>query len=123
EKPDITTASDRITAAAREVLSSKNVKAALANKLIALGLALIFFAAGVDYFSHEDDIHKAIAGFAHDAGQHEFAEAVETFDKTMDDVKAGTVERLPLSVRDHLAGAAIALGVLAMGAGVWMKLK
>jgi hypothetical protein len=127
EKGSLARASERVkTVAASAVtaaLEPKKVKSALALKLIVVGLTLTALAGGFDYFSHDNEIHKAVANFARDAQCDGVAEAVETFDGKVDELEKGTLERLPRSFRDHLAGAALAGGIVTLAAGLRMKIK
>src|SRR5437016_12636775 len=106
----IARASGKLKATASATLTKENAKKAFATKLVAVGLAFIFFAAGIDYFSHDDDVHHAVAIAARDAGQSEVAEAVEVVDSRLSDWKMRALDTIPQRFRDRLAGAAFALG-------------
>jgi hypothetical protein len=112
-----------VTNAVSSALEPKKVKSALAFKLIVVGLTLTALAGGFDYFSHDDEIHKAVANFARDAQYDGVANAVETFDGKVNEIKTGTLDSLPKTFRDHLAGAALAAGIVMLFAGVRMKIK
>jgi hypothetical protein len=116
-------ASQRFKTAALAALSKENATHALANKLVAAGLAVTCLAGGINYFDHDDEIHRAVAGFARDAGQQEVAAAVEVVDVKVDDWKRQALARLPLTVRENFAAAALAGGVLALGLGLRLKIK
>ncbi len=112
-----------VTNAVSSALEPKKVKSALAFKLIVVGLTLTALAGGFDYFSHDDEIHKAVANFAREAEYGRVADAVETFDGKMNEIEKGTLDSLPKSLRDHLAGAALAGGIVTLVLGVRMKIK
>ncbi|MBI3725411.1 hypothetical protein HY251_15880 [bacterium] len=116
-------ASGKLKAAASATLTRENAKKALSTKLVAVGLAAIFFATGVDYFENEDKVHRVLATAAHDAGQHEVAGVIEVVDESMDHLKGGALAAIPPAVREHLAGAALALGLLSLASGVRMKVR
>jgi hypothetical protein len=99
------------------------VKSALAFKLIVVGFTLTALAAGFDYFQHDDAIHRVVSGFAREAGYDKVAEVVDWWDLKCDDIRAATLERLPAPLVDHLAGAALAIGLISLGVGVRMKIK
>jgi uncharacterized membrane protein YidH (DUF202 family) len=109
--------------AASAALAGKKAKSMLAFKLIVLGLTLTALAGGLDYFSHEDAIHKVIAGFAREAHYDKVAEAIESWRVTMSRFRLATLEKLPEVVRDHLAGAALGVGALMLAAGLRIKIK
>src|SRR5437764_157658 len=111
KKSALSRASERVKTVALSAFDPAKAKSALAFKLIAGGLALTALAAGIDYFSHDDEIHKIVAKCARDVQWQDVAETVEWWDVKCDGIKAATLEKLPLSVRDHLAGAALAVGV------------
>lgn len=127
EKGAFARASERVknaaSSAARAALDPKKAKSALAFKLLVVGLTLTALAAGFDYFGHDDAIHKMVSGYAREAHYMSFAESVDAWDVTCNKIRAATLERLPAPLRDHLAGAALALGALAFGAGLRIKIK
>src|ERR1700722_12433726 len=110
------------TSAVIAALDPEKAKPAFAFKLIAGGLALTALAAGFDYFSHDDAIHKVVAGFAREAEFPKVAELVERWDAFVDGWKDSTLAWLPHGVRDHLAGAALAFGILTLAAGLRLKI-
>ncbi|MEZ0227211.1 MAG: hypothetical protein ACAI25_01180 [Planctomycetota bacterium] len=120
-------ASERVKSVAQTAavaaLDGKKAKSMLAFKLIVVGLTLTALAGGFDYFSHDDAIHKVVSGFAREAHYDKVAEAVDSWDVTITRFRAATLERLPEGLRDHLAGAALAIGVLMLGSGLRIKIR
>jgi hypothetical protein len=92
-------------------------------KLLAVGLALIALAGGVNYFNNDDQIHAALSGLAREADAVQVANAVEEVDTKVDEVKADFVDRLPPPIRDNLAWVMLVGGLASFGAGLRMKLK
>lgn len=123
EDDALSRAKEKLRTRARQALSRENVRAALATKLVAVGLCLVCLAGGIDYFSSSEAIHHAVEGVAREAGQPSVATALEDVDEQVDDLKARAVSSLPEHVRDHLAAAALVLGVVAIGAGLRTKLR
>jgi MFS family permease len=113
----------QIKATAQQALSKENAKAALATKLVAVGLTAICLSAGIDYFSHDDDVHRAIAVAAHDAGFVRTAAAIEWADGVANEWKLGAFAAIPQPVRDHFAAAAFLAGAIAFGFGLRMKVR
>lgn len=127
EKGAIARASERVkiaaTSAVADALHPDNVKSAFAFKLMVIGLTLIALAAGFDYFSHDDEIHKVVSGFAREAEYDTVADWIDWWDLKVDDIKAATLAHLPQTLRDHLAGAALATGAILLFMGVRMKIR
>ncbi|HZV03139.1 MAG TPA: hypothetical protein VFF73_40910 [Planctomycetota bacterium] len=127
EEDEDTSALARVRTAAKSAVvkafDPQKAKHALAFKLIAGGLALTALAAGFDYFSHDDDIHKVVAGFARQADLDSVARGVESWDETVDGLKSASLKTLPPALRDHLAGAALAGGLVTLVLGVRLKIK
>jgi hypothetical protein len=115
------TTSERLKTAAIEAVSPENVKAALANKLLAIGLMLVCLACGIDYFNNDDRVHGAVKSVAIDAGADQVAEAVDSVDKSVDDMKENALEKLPAPIRDNLPIGAFLVGAVSLGAGFRLK--
>lgn len=114
---------DRLKAAAVDAVSPEKVKAALAFKLISIGLLLIALAGGVDYFAKDDQIHKALSGLARDADAVQVANAVDEVDSQVDQAKQDFVDRLPAPVRNNLPWIMLVLGGASLAFGLRMRIN
>ncbi len=69
---------DQLRKLTSQALASDTVRAAFATKLVAAGLGLMAFAAGVDYFVGGADMQRAFEQVASEAGATEVASTVHT---------------------------------------------
>lgn len=121
EEPSIR-ASERLRAIAQHAVSKEKVRAALATKLVAIGLALVCFAGGLDYFSHGDDVSKAITGIARDSGQGQLVDDLEKVGGRWNAVKAAMIAALPDTAREYVVVISLLPGIAVFLWGLRMKL-
>lgn len=119
----ISRATQKISAKIKQAATAENAQNVLGTKFLAGGMALVALAGGLDYFKHADDIYKAVGGIAVDAGQGDVVNAVEGVSSEFEHLKLAVLEHLPPAIHDHLAGAALALGVVLIVTGARIKLK
>ena len=113
--------SDRLKQAAK--LDRDQARSVLGTRLIAIGLALVFVAGGLDYMERADDMRKALTGIARDAGQTGLADAVEDVEEGMDRLKAKALHSLPVWLQESLPYLGLLTGLGLIGAGLTVKLR
>lgn len=120
-------ASERLKAIAAHAVhgavSAEKVRAALATKLVGIGLALICFAGGLDYFSQSgEDMSKAVAGFARAEGQGALVDDLQKVGGRWSAFKATFVAMLPNTVREYLVWLSLIPGAVVFAWGLRLKL-
>lgn len=114
-------ASERLKAIAQHAVSAEKVRAALATKLVAVGLALICFAGGLDYFSQGEEMNKTLAGIARDTGQGDLVADLEKVGGRWSAFKATVIAMLPDTLREYVVLLSLLPG---MGVFAWgLRLK
>lgn len=115
-------ASERLKAIASQAVSREKVRAALATKLVALGLTLLCFAGGLDYFSQSEAVTKALAGLARDSGQADLLEDLEKVGGTLEAWKRAALEALPDTAREWAVLVTLVGGAVALAWGLRLEL-
>lgn len=115
-------ASERLRSIAGLAVSHDTMRAALATKLVAAGLALVCFAGGVDYFSHGEEVQRALAGLARDSGQGAIVDDLARVDSQMAAWKRAALAFLPRTAPQWMVLVATLPGVLMLAWGLRMKL-
>lgn len=115
-------ASERLKAIAGLAVSGDKVRAAFATKLVAAGLALVCFAGGLDYFSHGEDVQRALAGFARDSGQGAIVDDLAKVEGQMSAWKRAALAFLPTTAPQWVVLVATLPGVCLLAWGLRMKL-
>ncbi len=115
-------ASERLKAIASQAVNREKVRAALATKLVALGLTLVCFAGGLDYFSQSEAVAKALAGLARDSGQGQLVDDLQKVGGVLEAWKHALVAALPDTAHEWVVLVALAGGVGVLGWGLRIKL-
>lgn len=116
------TASQRFKAIAAQAVTKERVRSVLATRLVAIGLALVCFAGGLDYFTHGEDVHKAVAGLARDSGQGELVDDLERAGARVGAWKAAALELVPDTLQEYVVLCTAAAGLVLLGWGLRAKL-
>jgi hypothetical protein len=106
----------------QKVVNKETVRAAFATKLVAIGLTLLCFAGGADYFSHGDEVHAAIAGLARAEGQGAMVDRWDAVGGVLDAWQRAALSLVPTSRTEALATAALVAGLAALAWGIKLKL-
>lgn len=126
DEPVRNRASERLKAIASQAVSqtvnSQKVRSALATKFVALGLTLLCFAGGLDYFSQGDAVHAALAGLARDSGQGALVDDLERVSGRLATWKDALVAAFPDTVREWVVLVALLAGVGVLAWGLRIKL-
>ncbi len=115
--------SARLGSAVLEAAAAERAQSLFGTKLIAAGLALVAVAGGLDYFQHQKAIYQVLGDVANDAGQGDVVTTLQGVNQQVDALKLQALAHLPKGVRDHLAGAALALGAVLLTVGTRIKLR
>ncbi|MCO5166424.1 MAG: hypothetical protein M9894_08670 [Planctomycetes bacterium] len=116
------TASQRLKAIAAQAVTKERVRSVLATRLVALGLALVCFAGGLDYFTHGEDVHKAVVGIARDSGQGQLVDDLERAGAQVGAWKAAALALVPDTLQEYVVLCTAALGFVLLGWGLRAKL-
>jgi hypothetical protein len=115
-------ASERLRAIASQAVSRDALRAAFATRCVAIGLALLCFAGGLDYFSHGEDVHRALKGIARAEGGGAVVDEVERVGGQVGAWKAAALAMVPDTVREYVVFAALLPGLAALAWGLRLKL-
>lgn len=115
-------ASERLKAIASQAVNRDKVRAALATKLVALGLTLVCFAGGLDYFSQSEAVAQALAGLARDSGQGALVDDLQKVGGLLESWKRAVIASIPDSGREWLVLLALVGGVSVLAWGLRIKL-
>lgn len=115
-------ASERLRSIAGLAVSPDTVRAAFATKLVAAGLALVCFAGGLDYFSHGEEVQRAIAGLARDSGQGQLVDDLARVEGQWATWKRAALAFLPTTAPQWAVFVATLPGICLLAWGLRMKL-
>jgi hypothetical protein len=115
-------ASERLRAIAGLAVNKDTVRAAFATKLVAVGLALVCFAGGLDYFSHGEEVRRALAGIARDSGQGAIVDDLAKVEGQMSTWKRAALAFLPTTAPQWVVLISTLPGVCLLAWGLRLKL-
>lgn len=115
-------ASERLKAIAAQAVNRDKVRAALATKLVAVGLTLLCFAGGLDYFSQSEAVTQALAGLARDSGQSALVDEYQKVSGVLESWKHAIMEAVPDTGHEWVVLVALVVGVGVLTWGLRIKL-